>query len=361
MPSSSVEALASAADGDVTVSRGRGERLLGRLGLERVGAEDLTIRRVRCGRGYIYRTADGRRVRDPEALARFAALAVPPAYRDVRFADNPRAHLQAIGRDGAGRLQYRYHPDWATVRERRKAQRLLRLVQRLPVVRRAVTRHLSAAQPSRAFALASAVELIACTAIRAGDESYARQRGTRGAATLLKSNVRVEGDTVVLTFRAKGGKPVHKEVVAPRLAAAVRRLLGLPGRRLFQYRDESGAVRIVRREDINAFLREIAGVRISLKDFRTLCASAMVLETLARTVPATSARGRRRQVLDAVRSAADALANTPAICRKSYVHETVVTAFEAGVLEGFAATVKGCRTAARREQLVAQVLAGAAG
>ncbi|MBK5957725.1 DNA topoisomerase [Rhodoplanes elegans] len=338
----------------------RADRLTRRIGLVLVEAESLSIRRMKRGRGWSYVDADGTPVRDPETLARFASLAVPPAYADVRFAADPRAHIQAIGRDDAGRTQYRYHPDWVKVRERRKAQRLLRLVQRLPVVRRAVTRHLSAQTPNRAFALACAIELIACTAIRAGDEAYARQRGTRGAATLLKSNVRIEGDTVALSFKAKGGKAVSKAVTSARLAAALRTLLTLPGRRLFQYRGAADAIHIVRRQDINAFLQEVAGAKISVKDFRTLCASAMVLETLARTVPAASARGRRKQVLEAVRAAADSLANTPAICRKSYVHETVVTAFETGVLEGFSATMKQCRTAARREQIVAQVLVGMA-
>ncbi|RAI45084.1 DNA topoisomerase IB [Rhodoplanes roseus] len=348
-----------AASQSAAEARRRADRLIKKLGLERVEADSLAIRRVRRGRGFSYVAADGAPVRDRDTLARFASLAVPPAYQDVRFAESAKAHIQAIGRDDAGRMQYRYHPEWVQVRERRKAQHLLRLVQRLPVVRRAVTRHLAAEQPTRAFALACAIELIACTAIRAGDEAYARQRGTRGAATLLKSNVRIDGDTIVLSFRAKGGKDVRKEVGSPRLAAALGKLLALPGRRLFQYRDEENAIRIVRRQDINTFLQEIAGARISLKDFRTLCASAMVLETLARTTPASSARGRRKQVLDAVRAAADSLANTPAICRKSYVHETVVTAFESGALGGLSAAIKYCRSAARREQLVAQVLANA--
>src|SRR5205085_2616356 len=160
-------------------------------------------------------------------------------------------------------------------------------------------------------------------------------RGTRGAATLLKSNVAVEKDKVTLSFRGKGGQIVRKEFEAPRLAQAIELLRKLPGRRLFQYR-EDGIVRPVRAREVNAFLQEIAGVKISLKDFRTLLASAAVLETLARQTPAASARQRRRQVLQAVRAAAEDLHNTPTVCRRSYVHDTVVTAFEEGVLESFA-------------------------
>jgi DNA topoisomerase-1 len=266
------------------------------------------------------------------------------------------AHIQAIGRDAAGRLQYRYHPEWEKVREKRKAQRLIRLATRLPQIRSAVARRLGNAEPTREFALAAATELVAATAIRAGDEAYARQHGTRGAATLLKSNLRLSADTITLTFRAKGGKEVCKEVRSPRLAAAFEVLRRLPGKRLFQYRGEDGEVRAIRRQDINAFLRDVAGVHISLKDFRTLCASAMVLDALARITPGTSERQRRRQVRQAVQQAAESLANTPAICRKSYVHGTVVAAFEEGVLEGFASSLKACRSASRREQFVAEVL-----
>jgi DNA topoisomerase I len=129
---------------------------------------------------------------------------------------------------------------------------------------------------------------------------------------------------------------------------------------MFQFHDHQGIVRAVSTTQVNAFLREIAGIKISLKDFRTLMASAVVLESLSRITPAESARGRKKQVLEAVRAAADELSNTPAICRKSYVHDTIVTAFEDGILERFAATMKGQRTQNKRELLLAQVVMAAA-
>jgi len=326
-----------------------------RLGMRRVATDDLTIRRVRRGRGFSYVAGDGSAIRDARMLRRLKSLAVPPAYDNVCYATDPSAHLQAVGRDAAGRLQYRYHPRWEKLREERKARHLMRLVDTLPRIRRAVTQHLASAEPVRDFALAAVVELVASTAIRSGSEEYARANGTRGAATLLKSNVEVAGEKIVLSFRAKGGKKVEKEVHDARLAAAIEKLRGIPGRRLFQYRDDAGEVRAIRARDVNEFLRTIAGARVSLKDFRTLCASALVLDRLARATPAKSERARRRQVLDAIRLAADDLANTPAICRKSYVHETVLTAFENGVLERFASSLNGSRS--RRERLVAKVLA----
>jgi DNA topoisomerase-1 len=336
------------------------EDLAQELGLKLGDQNELTIRRIKRGKNYSFVRANGTAVRHAGTIRRLNSMAVPPAYAEVRYSPDPASHLQAVGRDAAGRLQYRYHSDWEKVREQRKAHRLARLVAALPKIRRNVSMHLSGNEPTREFALSAVIELIARTAIRPGNESYARLNGTRGATTLLKSNVVVEDDNVVLTFKAKGGKAVRKECDAAKLVRAIGILRGVPGKRMFQYRDNSGTVRTVSTTTVNGFLREIAGIKISLKDFRTLMASAVVLESLSRISPAASARGRKKQVLEAVRAAADELSNTPAICRKSYVHDTIVTAFEDGILERFAATMKGYRSQSKREQLLAQVVATAA-
>jgi DNA topoisomerase-1 len=336
------------------------ESLAQELGLKLGDQNELTIRRIKRGKNYSFVRANGTPIRHVGTIKRLNSMAVPPAYEEVRYSPDPTTHLQAVGRDAAGRLQYRYHSDWEKVREQRKAHRLARLVAALPKIRRNVSAHLSGDQPTREFALAAVIELIARTAIRPGSESYARLSGTRGASTLLKSNVTVEDDCIVLTFKAKGGKAVRKECDAAKLVRAIGILRGLPGKRMFQYKDDAGNIRVVNATQVNEFLREIAGIKISLKDFRTLMASAVVLESLSRISPAASAHGRKKQVLEAVRAAADELSNTPAICRKSYVHDTIVTAFEDGILERFAATMKGYRSQSKREQLLAQVVATAA-
>jgi DNA topoisomerase I len=336
------------------------EELAQELGLKLGDQNELTIRRIRRGKGYQFVRANGTQIRHTGTIRRLHRMAVPPAYRDVRYSPDPNSHLQAVGIDAAGRLQYRYHADWEKVREQRKAHRLAKLVAALPKIRRNVSAHLGGDEPTREFALSAVIELIARTAIRPGNESYARLNGTRGATTLLKSNVTLEDDSVVLTFKAKGGKAVRKECNAAKLVRAVGILRTVPGKRMFQYRDANGVVRGVSTTTVNAFLREIAGIKISLKDFRTLMASAVVVESLSRVTPASSQRGRKRQVLEAIRAAADKLSNTPAICRKSYVHDTIVTAFEEGILERFATTMKGPRTQKKREQLLAQVVTAAA-
>lgn len=332
------------------------ETLLREFGLHYVSALELTIERRRRGKTFVYLNGRGRPVRDQRTLYRLKCLAVPPAYDAVRFAADPRAHLQAVGRDAAGRAQYRYHPDWEKVRELRKARRLARLADVLPVIRRWLSRHLGDAEPSRERAIAAVVELVGLSALRPGSEAYARQHGTRGATTLLKKDLTVRGARIGLNFVGKGGRQVEKEIVSRRLARTLMRLNRLPGRRIFQYRNERGDIIPLRRRDVNAALREITGRAVSLKDFRTLLASAKALQQLAATEPKPSARGRRRQVLATMRSVAADLANTPTVCRKSYVHAAVIAAFESGALQRIAHRPGSLRSAAAAEKMLAKVL-----
>ena len=329
-------------------------RLADEKGLVIVGPDALTLRRQRCGRGFAFVTPSGAFLRDAAEIARLKALAVPPAYTNVRFSADPAAHLQAVGEDAAGRLQYRYHPKWPEVREALKTRRLAGLAKALPAVRRAVSRGLSSADTDRRFVAACVVELVCLTAIRAGGEEYARERGTRGATTLLKSNVRLaDKGLVALSFKAKGGKTIAKEVRSRRFHAAIARLLELPGRRLFQHRESAGEVRPVRAAEVNAFLQEVAGRRITLKDFRTAVASAGALQALSATVPGDSARKRRRQVREAVVAMSEELSNTPTVCRASYVHDAVVAAFEQGKLQ----RLKPARSPMAQAELLARIVA----
>ena len=330
--------------------------LLRKLRLRRVARTELTIERRPSGENDFAYFDKGREIQDEDDIDRFRKLAVPPAYHDVRFASDPMAHIQAVGRDDAGRLQYRYHPEWLKLRESQKTRHMLSLVATLPRIRKHVSETLAGSEPTKEFAFSAVIELVSLSAIRPGNEEYAKRHGSRGATTLLKSNVRISGDQLTLAFRGKGGKDIRKEVTAPQLARAVGVLRTLPGPRLFQYREEDGSVRTVNARQVNAYLREIAGAQISLKDFRTLCASASVLDVLAKQIPSGNSRSRHKQVLDAVRQAAAELANTPTVARKSYVHEAICIAFEAGGLEQFAATLKRCRSQAKREKLLAEII-----
>ena len=301
--------------------------------LRRVKPEALTIRRVRHGRYFRYLDEHGQPVRDEETLARFRSLAVPPAYADVRLAADPKAHLQAIGRDEAGRLQHRYHPEWERVRERRKLARLDRLVAALPKLRAAIAEDLKSRKPTRELAAAAAAALIDRCHIRVGGEAYAKTNGSYGASTLLKKHVAIQGSAVALSFRGKAGKDIACSCEDRQLARALGRLMELPGRRLFQYRRDDGSVARIGASEVNNYLKRASGLPISSKDLRMLAANAAAAELLLASEIAVSERGRKRQLADIMRAISERLVNTPAVVRKSYVHEVVVQAFATGRLK----------------------------
>ena len=295
-------------------------------------ASSLTIRRERRGDAFRFRDASGKAIRDKDEIKRLNSLAVPPAYEEARYSADPRTHLQAVGTDAAGRLQYRYHKEWPAVREALKVRRLANIASSLPDIEIEVGKRLASKKDDLAFTAAAVVELVAHTALRAGSESYARDNGTRGATTLLKSNVSIVEGKLRLRFKAKGGKKVEKEVAGKRLVKAITRLLALPGRRLFQFRNDEGKLKRVHAGDVNRVLKSITGRPLSLKDFRTLVASACVLEKLVAIERADTVHARKAQVSEAIAAAAEDLANTPTVCKASYVCGAVVAAFENGDL-----------------------------
>ena len=303
-----------------------------------------------------YRGADGRAITDVNTITRLNALAIPPAYRDVRVSPDPNSHLQAIGTDEAGRVQYRYHPDWDRVREREKAIRLGRLIRALPAIRRRVASDLKAKGTPKAKALAAAVRLIDSAHVRVGNDGYLKTNRTRGATTLLKSHIQARGKALALRFTGKAGKKIAKRVENSALARALKALARLPGRRAFQYRGEDGRVRRIGASDVNAYLAEIAGAPVTAKDFRTLAASAHAAERLAAMEPADTDGRRGRQVSEAVKEVAEELANTPAVARKSYVHDAVVEAFESGALAEAYAGSRAGNEVSRAERTVAKLV-----
>src|SRR5215467_14067687 len=206
------------------------KKLCRRYGLNYVETADLRLGRRRCGKGFAYIDGNGRTIRDKAVKARIKQLAIPPAWTDVCIAEDERAHIQAVGRDAEGRLQYRYHPDWDNARSETKAQRLLRLGSALPQLRDAVRKALSNPELTRTKVIAAVVRLIDRALLRPGYDEYAEARGSRGAATLLKSDVAVEDDTIFLEFEGKGSKPVKWKLKDKPLARVLKKLSGLKGR-----------------------------------------------------------------------------------------------------------------------------------
>jgi DNA topoisomerase-1 len=335
-------------------------RLSAAAGLNLVTPGDLTIERRRAGDGFAYVRKSGKPIVDKSSERRLDRLAVPPAYVNVYFAADPKAHIQAVGTDSAGRLQYRYHADWTTVREALKARRLTHLVEALPMIRRTVAQDLQNTELMRRRALATAIRMVERTAIRAGNRTYEKISGSRGVATLCKSNATIKGDEITLTFKAKGNKRVKRSFSDGELAAALRELGKLPGKRLFQFKENGGPGRAITTSDLNAYLRDAAARPISVKDFRTLIASSAAVDALSEMEPAKSERRRRSQILEAVRMVAEELDNTPAVARKSYIHASVIDAFEEGRLMRLRRRLKAKPFSPRRERLLLSVVRAAA-
>ena len=260
--------------------------------------------------------------------ARIKALAIPPAWTDVCIARDDSAHIQAIGRDAEGRLQYRYHPAWEHVRSSGKERRLLRFGSALPRVRSAVKAALAGSGVTRTKVIAAVVRLIDVALLRPGYEEYARERGGRGAATLLKKDVAVEGDKVVVEFKGKAGKQIKQEVEDRSLARVVRKLTSLRGPRLFNAPAGNGTKRPITVRE--AFITQAAGKEISAKDFRTFRASAAALASLTKGNGHDSKRARAKAIVDAADEASEILANTRTVARSSYIHSSIIEAYKEG-------------------------------
>ena len=297
------------------------------------------LTRRRAGKGFTYRDADGRRVSDDATLRRIRSLAIPPAWTDVWISPSPRGHLQATGLDARVRKQYRYHPEFRRRRDAGKYDRLISLGERLPALRRRVGRDLGRPGLPRERVLAAIVRLLERTALRVGNEEYARLNRSFGLSTLRNRHARVARGSVRFRFRGKSGKPVEVDVVDRRLAAVVRRCQDLPGQALFEYLDPEGTPageeptpQPIDSADVNAYIRDATGGDFSAKDLRTWAGTMLAFRALRAAppgeVPGSGRPGReaRQAVLAAIRETAAALGNTPAVARASYVHPAVLEA-----------------------------------
>jgi DNA topoisomerase-1 len=288
------------------------------------------LTRVRSGKGFSYRDADGKLVRDKDALARIRALAIPPAWTDVWICPQGTGHIQATGRDVKGRKQYRYHNDWSEHRSGGKFDRMPAFARALPRLRARVETDLSARGPSREKVLATAVRLLEITLIRVGNAQYAKQNRSYGLTTLHKRHLAVDGAGLAFAFRGKSGVEHKVSVRDRRLAGVVRSLRELPGQQLFKYRNADGTLVAITSDDVNAYIREAMGEDFSAKDFRTWAGTVSAARALRDMDSPTSATDAKRKITVCVKAVSGLLGNTPTVCRSSYVHPTVFDLYEAG-------------------------------
>jgi DNA topoisomerase-1 len=300
-----------------------------RAGLRYGSGSEPGIRRIARGRQFVYFDARGRRV-SARTFRRILRLVIPPAWTDVWISPDPRAHLQATGRDARGRKQYRYHLQWRAVRDAAKYDRLRHFGRALPHIRRRGAADLRSRPMSRPWILATIVRVLERTVIRIGNDEYRRTNGSYGLTTLRDRHVSVQGSRVTLRFRAKSGVYQVVEFTDAAIAHRLRRCQELPGQALFQYWDGDGRRHSVGSHDVNQYLREAAAAEFTAKDFRTWAGTIAAAQALDRYAIPTSAAAAKRSTVRAIDEVARRLGNTRAVCRRCYIHPLVFDHYLAG-------------------------------
>ena len=285
------------------------------------------ISRRKRGRHFAYFDARGHRITDATLIDRCRRLAVPPAWTDVWISPRANSHLQATGRDARGRKQYRYHFDWRAVRDRTKFENMSSFGDYLSAIRARVLSELAREPLDRERVIAAIVRLLDRTGLRVGNDTYLRENHTSGLATISKKHVTLHGREIELDFPAKGGKVWRGSVLASSVARVVAQCQGIPGYRLFKYRDDAGKVHAVGSAEINRWLHEVTGdADLTAKDFRTWHACTLFIEAALETPP----QGEPAQTKALLTRVARELGNTPTILKKSYIHPNLLDLWQEG-------------------------------
>src|SRR5438552_3620365 len=277
-----------------------------------------------------YLDTEGKTIGDEQRLLRIKRLAIPPAWTDVWICPSPNGHIQATGRDARGRKQYRYHDRWREMRDENKFGRLADFAKVLPKVRRRVARDIRLADLPREKVLATVVRLLERTFIRIGNEEYARENKSFGLTTIKNRHVTVKGPHLRFRFRGKSGRQHEVDMTDRRIAKIVSKCQDLPGQDLFQYVTDEGEVRSITSQDVNDYLREMTNENFTAKDFRTWAGTVLAAIALNAQAGFETKTQAKANVKTAVCDVAELLGNTPAICRKCYVHPAIVKAYLSG-------------------------------
>jgi len=310
-------------------------------GLYYVNDNRVGYRRKANGNGFEYLDTEAKRIRGRQRLLRIKRLAIPPAWTDVWICPSPNGHIQATGRDARGRKQYRYHDRWREVRDENKFGRLAEFAKTLPKIRRRVARDITLADLPREKVLATVVRLLEQTFIRIGNEEYARENKSFGLTTIKNRHVTVKGPHLRFRFRGKSGRQHEVDMTDRRIAKIVSKCQDLLGQDLFQYVSDKDEVRSITSQDVNDYLREITNENFTAKDFRTWAGTVLAAIALNAQAGFETKKQAKANVKTAVCAVAELLGNTPAICRKCYVHPAIIEAYLNGVqIPGLAEAVQ---------------------
>lgn len=327
------------------------EKLARLANLRYVSDDELGFTRRRWGRGFTYKDATGKTVKDKALRQRFDALVIPPMWSEVWICQDDKGHLQSTGRDDKARKQYLYHPEWDRVRDQAKFDAMIGFARALPNLRAQVEKDLKAKSLSRENVLSAVVKLLETTLIRIGNSRYAKLNKSYGLSTLRSKHVSETDNGLAFDFVGKSAKQHHIELQDERLIEIVQACSELPGYQIFKYLDDNGHKQVVDSSDINDYLRThtsghgrdsemYSGNLYSAKDFRTWMASVLAASYLYDELQTKSgkailssepdSKARQQLVTDMVKSVADELGNTPAVCRSSYINPIIIERFLAG-------------------------------
>src|SRR5262249_40045274 len=279
------------------------------------------------GSGFNWLDVEGKPIRDEQRLSRLKRLAIPPAWTNVWVCPAANGHIQATGRDARRRKQYLYHERWREVRDENKYDRMISFGKALPTIRSRVAKDLQLPGLPRTKVLATVVQLLEKTFIRIGNDEYARENKSFGLTTMKDRHVEVKGSKLRFRFRGKSGKEHEVDVTDRHIAKIVGKLQDLRGQDLFQYLDDDGKVRDVTSQDVNEYLREITGEDFSEKDFRTLAGTVLTAIALNAQEKLETKKQAKTNISTAIKAVAKILGNTPAICRKCYVHPAIFESY----------------------------------
>lgn len=304
-------------------------------GLCYVSDQQPGIQRRRAGTHFRYFTPQHKPITNPKILDRIAHLAIPPAWTKVWICPKPNGHLQATGRDQKGRKQYRYHAKWREVRDEAKFTHMIAFGKALPTIRKHVAEDLRGRDLTRVKILATIVRLLETTLIRVGNPEYARDNNSYGLTTMRDKHVDINGSKIHFHFKGKSGVRHSIDLRDHQLATIVKRCKDIPGFRLFQYVDEQGQHQAVEAGDVNDYLRSITNQDFTAKDFRTWAGTLHAICKLRDFGECDSETQAKQNVVRAVEQVAEDLGNTPAVCRKCYIHPAVIDAYLEGTLFSF--------------------------
>jgi DNA topoisomerase-1 len=301
-------------------------------GLRYVSDSAPGYRRKRTGTSFSYYDKEGKRITDAAVIRRIKSIGIPPAYESVWICPLPNGHIQATGLDARGRKQYRYHPKWRELRDQNKYEHIMQFAAALPALRARVGTDMKREGLPREKVLATIVSLLEKTLIRVGNAEYAQKNNSYGLTTMRRKHVAIGRGVLRFEFTGKSGKQWRLKVEDKRIAAIVRRCAEIPGHELFKYIDDDGASRTVDSGDVNGYIKDITQQDFTAKDFRTWTGTVLAALALAEFKKYDSKAEAKRNVVAAIEKVAKQLGNTPAICRKSYVHPEILNAYMSGDL-----------------------------